>query len=73
MTTLEQQIAHLKNYWNVPQEDIDKLMELVIKDYCNKELIRKKNLLYELVNKMKTDNIHNEETDWGNPEGEEIW
>lgn len=60
MTTLEQQIAHLRDYWKVPQEDIDKLMKLAIKDY---ELIRKQNLLYELV----------DETIWARPIGEEVW
>lgn len=33
MTTLEQQIAHFKDYWNVPQEDTDKLIELVLANY----------------------------------------
>lgn len=33
MTTLEQQIAHFKDYWKVPQEDTDKLIELVLANY----------------------------------------
>lgn len=33
MTTLEQQIAHFRDYWKVPQEDIDKLIKLVIANY----------------------------------------
>lgn len=36
MTTLEQQIAHFRDYWKVPQEDINKLIELAIVDYCIK-------------------------------------
>ena len=38
MTTLEQQIAHFRDYWKVPQTDIDKLIELAIVDYLSKIL-----------------------------------
>lgn len=33
MTTLEQQIAHFRDYWKVPQKDIDKLIKLVLANY----------------------------------------
>ena len=73
MTTLEQQIAHFRNYWNVPQEDIDKLIELAIKDNNVKQAAKKEKFLYEAISRMKATNVHSEEANWGKPEGKEVW
>jgi hypothetical protein len=46
MTTLQQQVEHFRDYWKVPQEDIDKLIELVKVEQA-KELYKSVNLLME--------------------------
>ena len=41
MTTLEQQIAHFKDYWKVPQEDIDLLVKLAVQDYLDRQTVKR--------------------------------
>jgi hypothetical protein len=61
MTTLEQQIAHLQDYWNVPQEDIDLLVKLAVKDYFDKQAVKRTEFLNKAVMQMKANNIYNDE------------
>ena len=49
MTTLEQQINHFKDYWKVPQADIDSLIELAIVDYRAKQTIKQNERLNKFV------------------------
>lgn len=51
MTTLEQQIAHFRDYWKVPQEDIDKLIELVKVEQA-KKLYKSVDLLMGAANRI---------------------
>jgi hypothetical protein len=58
MTTLEQQIEHFKDYWKVPQEDIDLLVKLVLEDYLTKQT----EFWNKAVIQMKANNSYSEET-----------
>ena len=73
MTTLEQQIAHLKDYWKVPQEDVDLLVKLALADYFDKQTAKRTEFWNKAVIQMKEAGSYNEETNWGKPVGEEVW
>ena len=41
MTTLQQQVEHFRDYWKVPQEDIDLLVKLAVKDYFDRQTVKR--------------------------------
>ena len=76
MTTLQQQVEHFRDYWKVPQEDIDSLIELAIVDYRAKQTIKQNERLNKFVSEMKAKGNYSaeyKELDWGKPVGEEVW
>lgn len=73
MTTLQQQVEHFKDYWKVPQADIDLLVKLAVQDYFDRQETKRTEFWNKAVIQMKEAGSYNEETNWGKPVGEEVW
>jgi hypothetical protein len=73
MTTLQQQVEHFRDYWKVPQEDIDLLVKLAVQDYFDRQTVKRTEFWNKAITQMKEAGSYNEETNWGKPVGEEVW
>lgn len=60
MTTLEQQIAHLRDFWNVPEEELAKFRQLIIKDYLETKSKQLEKKLVDYCSQITFDNYHGE-------------
>lgn len=60
MTTLQQQIEHFKEYWNIPEEELAKLRQLIIKDYLETKSKQLEKQLVNYCSQITFDNYYGE-------------
>lgn len=60
MTTLQQQMSHFKDYWGIPEEELIKLRQLIIKDYLETKSTEIEKRLADYCNQITFDNYYGE-------------